>query len=150
MSTLAAAAPSNGRGLTMNMHLGNRWRRSVACMAFPFCVPPAVPLSVEGQAARQFPDRPVIEVLRQLQAEGQPIVFSSTLAPSDLRVTREPQANEPRAIALEILAPHGLTLKDGPRKTWHVARASRPRNEQEPEPQTERKTIRIEEHVVRN
>lgn len=72
----------------------------------------------------QYQGRRVEEVLRQLQAEGARIMFSSTLVPSELRVKAEPRGRTPREIAEEILAPHGLALTDGPGKTWLVVRAA--------------------------
>lgn len=107
--------------------------------------------------------RPVVEVLRMLQSRGLQIIFSSELVPPALRVKAEPQASEPKAIALEILAPHGLTLVVGPNGTLIVTRAPRrsrsrdqdksaapatpPSGKVDQPPQTRNEPMHVEEHV---
>ena len=70
--------------------------------------------------------RPVAEVLRELQSDGEPIIHQRAGATACVKI--EPRAKERRDIAREILEPHGLTLKDGPetRGSWFVRRARRP------------------------
>ncbi len=118
-------------------------------------------LTVAAEQPRKYEGRPVADVLQDLQAAGLHILFSSDLVPSALRVKSEPTGRDPRRIALQILAPHGLTLQDGPRGTLLVV--ARPGNEtpgprQKPKPEKggERKaagisdaaeTLRIEEFV---
>jgi outer membrane cobalamin receptor len=53
----------------------------------------------------------VQSVIEELREAGTPFVYSSSLLPSTLLVSAEPLATEPMAIAREILAPHGLTLR---------------------------------------
>jgi hypothetical protein len=78
-----------------------------------------------SQESRRYAGRPVAEVLQELQSAKLPIIFSSDLIPRDLRVQSEPTSRNPRDIALQILAPYGLTLRDGPRGTLLVVRATR-------------------------
>jgi hypothetical protein len=70
---------------------------------------------IASQDLDKYAGRPVADVLQELQRSGLPLVFSDDLVPRELRVKSEPKATGPREIALEILAPHGLTLNDGPR-----------------------------------
>ena len=67
--------------------------------------------------------RPVQEVMEELRAAGAPLVYSSNLVPSTLRVREEPVSAEPLALAREILGPFGLTVRemDG---VWLVVRAA--------------------------
>jgi hypothetical protein len=83
-------------------------------------------VSAAAQAPARYEGRPVAEVLGELQRRGAPIIFSSVLVRSDLRVKSEPRS-EPgtRAFVEEILAPHGLGVADGPGKTWVVTRVRR-------------------------
>jgi hypothetical protein len=67
------------------------------------------------QQARAYLGRPVADVLQEIQASGARILFSSDLVPATLRVTIEPTSREPKQLALQILAPHGLTLAPGRR-----------------------------------
>jgi hypothetical protein len=79
----------------------------------------AATVAAAGQA-RPYVGRPVAEVLKELQDGGLRLVFSSDLVTPAMRVRAEPTAREPRRIAVEILGPHGLTLRDGPRGTLLV------------------------------
>lgn len=54
------------------------------------------------------------DVLEQLRAGGLELLYSSDLVKPWMRIEREPRAVEPRALLAEILAPHGITLADGP------------------------------------
>jgi outer membrane receptor for ferrienterochelin and colicin len=84
----------------------------------------AIASNADAQSSDRYEGRPVGEVLRQLQSRGAPIIFSSALVSPELRVKAEPRKGRGmRALAEEILAPHGLTFKDGPGKTWVVVRA---------------------------
>lgn len=68
----------------------------------------------------KYAGRPVADVLRELQTPELRIIFSSDLVPPALRVKNEPKSRSSREIAMQILAPHGLTLQKGPRGTWVV------------------------------
>lgn len=59
----------------------------------------------------RYTGRPVFEVLDSVQQQGFPIVYSSQLVPSSLRVLSEPLNMEPLDLVTEILKPHGLMLK---------------------------------------
>jgi len=58
--------------------------------------------------------RPLGDVLRELQATGLNIVFSSETVGRTMRVLAEPKAVQPRTILDEILRPHGLQVRPGP------------------------------------
>lgn len=83
---------------------------------------PVPPVAADG--VREYAGRPVADVLRELQPDLR-IIFSSDLVPSSLRVKEEPTARAPREIALQILPPHGLTLRQGPRGTLLVVASPR-------------------------
>lgn len=50
--------------------------------------------------------------LELLREEGLPLVFSSELVPTDLRVEREPATGSRREVAAALLAQHGLGLRE--------------------------------------
>jgi outer membrane receptor protein involved in Fe transport len=52
--------------------------------------------------------------LIELQARGLPILYSSDLVKPDMRVTDVPTAESLRAILVEIVAPHGIAVVEGP------------------------------------
>jgi outer membrane receptor protein involved in Fe transport len=54
------------------------------------------------------------QALEQLRASGLEIFYSSDLVKPWMRVEREPAATDARAQLTEILAPHGITVADGP------------------------------------
>ena len=66
---------------------------------------------VEGQ---KYAGRPLGDVLRELQATGLNIVFSSEMVRPTMKVLAEPKAVQPREILDEILRPHGLQVRSGP------------------------------------
>lgn len=53
-----------------------------------------------------------------------PLVYSTNVLTSDLRVEREPTASEPRALVGELLSPHGLALREA-NGAWLIVRAER-------------------------
>jgi hypothetical protein len=83
-----------------------------------------VPSLAADEVVRRYTGRPVADVLRELQP-GLRIIFSSDLVPSSLRVKEDPKGQDPRQIALQILSPHGLTLRQGPRGTLLVVASPR-------------------------
>lgn len=113
-----------------------------------------------AQPSDRYEGRPVAEVLGELQRRGAPIIFSSVVVGSHLRVKTEPRSQRgTRQFVEEILAPHGLDLIDGPGKTWQVTRAREPKHApsapgsdppKEPADSTRHSTIRIEERVTVN
>ena len=54
------------------------------------------------------------QALEQLRARGLPLFYSSDLVKPWMRVLREPAAIEARAQLAEILAPHGISVSEGP------------------------------------
>ncbi|MBF8292497.1 MAG: hypothetical protein HW392_1324 [Steroidobacteraceae bacterium] len=56
----------------------------------------------------------VEQALEQLRERGFAIFYSSDLVKPWMRIEREPVATEARALLTEILAPHGITVTDGP------------------------------------
>jgi Ca-activated chloride channel family protein len=65
-------------------------------------------------SAPKYAGRPLGDVLRELQAAGLNIVFSSELVGPTLKVLAEPKAVRPREVLDEILRPHGLQVRSGP------------------------------------
>src|SRR4029450_13105453 len=63
---------------------------------------------VEGT---KYADRPLADVLRELQAAGLNVVFSSEIVRPTMKVLAEPKAVQPRKILEEILRPHGLQVR---------------------------------------
>ena len=129
---------------------------AIVCLTALMCAP------AHGEIAqpREYKGRRVAEVLRELQTEGVRILFSSTLVPADLVVKSEPRPGAWREIAEQILAPHGLTVANGPGMTWLVVRATtirprpgaappdkRPPPTPEPPRDAAPDTLRIEEQV---
>jgi hypothetical protein len=74
----------------------------VACLAFA----PAAAASFRGQTLEQ--------ALQQLQRQGLNVLYSSDLVRPSMQVRDEPQASDPRKLLEELVAPHGLTVKEGP------------------------------------
>lgn len=62
----------------------------------------------------RYAGRPLEEALLDLRARGLRIVFTSNVVRPDMRVEREPAAAGLRQVLDELLAPHGLTSRDGP------------------------------------
>jgi outer membrane receptor protein involved in Fe transport len=54
------------------------------------------------------------EALNRLQREGLTVIFSDALVTPTMRVTATPTATTPREVLVELLAPHGLGVRDGP------------------------------------
>ncbi|MPY89740.1 MAG: serine hydrolase [Luteitalea sp.] len=73
--------------------------------------------------AEPFAGRPLHDALQALRREGLKIIFSTELVRSDMLVSDEPRATSPRKILDELLRPHGLRAKDGPRETVLVVKA---------------------------
>lgn len=68
--------------------------------------------AAHAQPAGPYRGRSVQSVIDELRAAGLPLAYSSNLVPSTLRVQSEPTSNEPLALAREILAAHGLAIRD--------------------------------------
>jgi Ca-activated chloride channel family protein len=73
--------------------------------------------------AGRYAGRSLADVLRDLQALGLNVVFSSELVRPEMRVTTEPTSTIPRKILDEVLEPHKLRAVAGPKDTWLVVQA---------------------------
>ena len=82
---------------------------------------------VHGQPSPpgRYAGRVVIEVLRDLTRQGLRVVFSTSLVRPTLRVAAEPPGPTLRDVLEQVLAPHGLVVREGPGGTLLVARAPR-------------------------
>ena len=70
--------------------------------------------------------RPLHQVLDEYRAAGLPLVYSTGLVTADLLVQEEPLYREPVLLLEEILAPHGLALKEEAGVWLVVRRAGAP------------------------
>ncbi len=59
--------------------------------------------------------RPLAEALRQLQAQGLKVFFTTNVVRPEMRVAAEPDASDARGRLGQLLAPHGLKAKVGPK-----------------------------------
>lgn len=77
---------------------------------------PAALFAAQGlkPPASVYEGRELAEVLRELQSRGLAVVFTSELVRPGMTVRAEPAVEEPRAVLEEVLAPHGLTVREGP------------------------------------
>src|SRR5262245_16415980 len=122
----------------------------------------ALALPIEAAQARSYAGRPVADVLQELQAPELRIIFSTDLVKPAMRVLAEPKSNDPKEIAREILEPHGLAVRPGPRGTLPVVALPRkdpPTSRRKPppapadrpqspvEPRKPEEPLRIEEEV---
>jgi outer membrane receptor protein involved in Fe transport len=87
------------------------------------CVLSAV--AAGAQPGSTYLGRAVQSVIDELRAAGSPLVYSSNLLPPTLRVESEPTSTAPLALAREVLAPHGLTVRDEA-GIWLVVRGEPP------------------------
>ena len=100
-------------------------------MASPFRLVVILLISLAGAAGvtaqpdRSLRGRAVQSVIDELRAAGAPFVYSSNLLPSSLTVVTEPRAADPLALAREILAPHGLVVREE-NGVWLVVRGDPP------------------------
>lgn len=70
-----------------------------------------------ASARASYVGKTLTEALLDLTDRGLKIVFTSNVVRPELRVEAEPSATEPRRILDELLAPHRLTARDGPKGT---------------------------------
>lgn len=78
-------------------------------MLFLLFLPLALP--AQEDTAQQYAGRPVAEILDALRDEGTNFAYSTNLVTSDLVVVAEPELGDPLEIAMQILQPHGLTIR---------------------------------------
>ena len=89
-----------------------------------YFAPAAAPSEPAPIASPSYAGKPLTDVLRDLQRRGLNIVFSSELVKPDMKVATEPKATAPRKILDEVLAPHGLAVRAGPREALIVVRGN--------------------------
>jgi len=109
---------------------GRRHTACLACVAFSLLVPcAAAPARAQPSSSPAISSaaiaagRTIADVLRELQAKGVKVVFSSELVTPELRVRATPRAERPRALIAEILAPHRLAVREGPGGLLLIVRA---------------------------
>jgi len=117
--------PKDGRWHSVKIRMKNpdyvaRGRKEYLDTALPPSTGKPSPTKV---AAPKYTGRVLEDVLRELQATGLNIVFSSEIVQPTLRVLAEPKATAPRKILDEILNQHALEIRSGPGGTLLVVRA---------------------------
>jgi outer membrane receptor protein involved in Fe transport len=97
---------------------------SLGCLgAFSaFVAPPCLAAESRFAAERgtRYAGGPLTDALLDLRRRGLKIVFSSNVVLPAMRVLAEPAATDLRQVLAELLAPHGLTARSGPRDTLVV------------------------------
>jgi hypothetical protein len=83
--------------------------------------------SVADAGPVRLAGRPLADALLLIGSRGVKVIFSTDLVRPEMRVEREPRASRPRQMLDEVLAPHRLTVRAGPRGTLLVVAAARPR-----------------------
>ena len=71
-------------------------------------------LAAPAGAAGPYAGRPLTEVLLSFEAEGVAVVFTSELVRPGMLVGAEPASGPPEEVLRALLAPHGLTVREGP------------------------------------
>ena len=93
---------------------GGRLRRMMVLVLVGWVATGLLASASGPPASQQVAGRPLGDVLRELQATGLNIVFSSEIVRPIMKVLTEPKAVQPRRILDEILRPHGLQVRSGP------------------------------------
>jgi hypothetical protein len=75
------------------------------------------------EPSTKYKGRLLADVLRDLQARGLPIVFTSAVVTADLRVHTEPRQSAPRQQLDDLLAAHALRAENGPGGIIQIVRA---------------------------
>ena len=85
--------------------------------------------SAYGQqgGATRFAGRSLAEALEDLDRGGLRIIYSSDAVRPEMRIASEPRAASPRRTLDELLAPHGLLARDGPRGSVLIVKDPRAR-----------------------
>ncbi len=86
---------------------------------------PQAPATDSGRV--RLAGRPLADALQWIETQGLKVIFSTDLVRPEMRVKEEPKSTRPRQMLEEILAPHGLAVRPGPRGTVLVVAAARPR-----------------------
>ena len=74
----------------------------------------ALAFQIPAVAGPPYSGRPLVEVLREFQAEGIDLVFSSAVVRNDWTVKTEPPRGTPLETLAALVAPFDLELRDGP------------------------------------
>jgi len=107
---------------------GSSLRRTVALVAI-LLLAGTEARALQAAAARpKLAGRLLADVLRDLQAQGLKIIFSSELVRPEMRVETEPKATTPRKILDEVLTASGLEVRSGPGASLLVVRGRSPRS----------------------
>ena len=119
-------------------HASRTARRWGWCVVLAFVVIATASAGAQSAPPGSFKGRRVSEVLNDFWAQGLNLVFSDALVPPSLRVTEEPHSTTPRAIVSEILAAHGLSIREEGRGALLVVRGSaNPTFQEQPAPALE-------------
>ena len=81
-------------------------------------------LMLESAIAASLRGLTLEQALQQLQHQGLNVLYSSDLVQPSMQVRDEPQASDPRKVLEELVAPHGLAVKDGPNGALLLIRAA--------------------------
>jgi hypothetical protein len=81
-------------------------------------------LRAEEVSGRAYVGHPLIEALRDLQARGLRLVYSSDVVSEGMLVEVRPSKGEPRAVLDALLAPHSLAALEGPGGTLLIVRGA--------------------------
>lgn len=91
-------------------------QRHVRCVLFVLLA--GIALSAHG--ATRYVGQPLRAVLAALQGPGLTLIYNDQLVPGSMVVGQEPKATAPLPLLREILAPHGLGLRQVGPGTWAV------------------------------
>jgi outer membrane receptor protein involved in Fe transport len=138
MATMAVDAQHEGCGVPHPRWLTLGWLCALAASA-------ASAAETSGYAGRRL-----IDAIADLEQRGLAVLYSSDLVRPWMRVGEAPQASEPRALLTQLVAPHGLAVRDGPNGSVLLVKAPRQRRGEAPSadhaPTT--RTAELEEVVV--
>ena len=102
----------------------SRWRRHVLGWACAVVAAVSSAAETPGPAGRRL-----IDVVADMESRGLAVLYSSDLVRPWMRVGDAPHASEPRAALAELVAPHGLAVRDGPNGSILLVKAPRDRRE---------------------
>lgn len=98
----------------------------------------------QDDVAVHYAGRPVAEVLEILREEGSNFAYSSKLVTPELLVLSEPESGEALQIALQILQPHGLTIRSESGVYLVVRKQRNEVEEKKPETNSDETRVAIE------
>jgi hypothetical protein len=103
-------------------HAAHAGRGCVWSVVIALVLITSVSAGAQSGPSGSFKGRRVTDVLNELRAQGLSLVFSDALVPASLRVTQEPRGTTPRDVVTEILAAHGLSIREEGRGALLVVR----------------------------